>query len=153
MAEDYVEGVVADGEELWLTSGEGTLTKVLGLKAIKEPSFMLDEQDDTDHDSGGIKHYLPGLADWSTFQATIKHRPGSETHLLIEEHLKSKEYRAFEVVLRAKNDGSTVTGSAEIMLLGYDKPSRAVGSVNDATLTGRVRLYEEAAIEAPEAGT
>ncbi len=146
---DYVEGVVADGEELHLTNGAGVLTKVLGLKAIKEPSFMVEEQDDTDMESGGVKDYLAGLGDWATFQATIKHRPGSDTHLLIEEHLMSKERRPFKVLLRAANDGSTVDGTGEIILLGYDKPSRTTGSINDATLTGRVRQYAEAPTPPP----
>ncbi len=39
---EYVEGVVADGEELWLTNASGTLTEVKGLKSIKEPSFMVE---------------------------------------------------------------------------------------------------------------
>lgn len=149
MPDTTVEAVVADGEELHLTDGAGVLTKVLGLKSIKEPSFMVEEQDNTDMDSGGIKDYLAGMGDWSTFQAVIKHRPGSETHLLIEEHLLSKERRPMKVVLRGANDGSTVEGTGEIILLGYDKPSRTTGSVNDATLTGRVRAYAEGALTAP----
>ena len=151
MTDDHVEGVVADGEELHLTNDAGALTKVLGLKAIKEPSFMVEELDDTDMDSGGVKDYQAGLGGWSTFHATIKHRPGSATHLLIEEHLMSKERRPFKVVLRALNDGSTVEGTGEIILLGYDKPSRTTGSISDATLTGRVRKYAEGDIVAPPA--
>ncbi|MBH9537526.1 hypothetical protein [Novosphingopyxis sp. YJ-S2-01] len=151
MADEYVEGVVADGEELWLTSSTGTLTKVMGLKSIKEPSFMVEEQEDTDMGSGGVKQYLPGLGDWTTFQATLKHRPGSATHLLIEEHLMSKERRPMKVVLRGANDGSTVEGTGEIILLGYDKPSRNVGTVNDATITGRVRRYDEGDLTSPAA--
>jgi hypothetical protein len=151
MADDYVEGVVASNEELWLTDGSDTLTKLLGLKEIKEPSYMVEEQEDTDMESGGTKTYLAGLGDWTTFQAVIKHRPGSATHQLIEEHLLSKQYRAFKVVLRANNAGSTVDGEGEILLLGYDKPSRAQGSISNATLTGRVRRYTEDAPVAPAA--
>lgn len=146
---DYVEGVVADGEELHLSNDLGALTKVLGLKSIKEPSFTVEEVEDTDMESGGIKDYVAGLGDWTTFQAVIKHRPGSDTHLLIEEHLASKQRRPFKVVLRAANDGSTVDGTGEILLLSYEKPSRASGSTNDATLTGRVRQYAEAPTPAP----
>ena len=148
---DHVDGVVATGEELHLTNGSGTLTKVLGLKSIKEPSFVIDEQEDTDMDSGGVKDYVAGLADWTMFEAVIKHRPGSETHLLIEEHLLSKERRPMKIVLRADNDGSTVEGTGEIILLGYDKPSRNVGAIGDATLRGRVRQYTEGAKTAPVA--
>lgn len=151
MADEYVEGVIADGEELHLTSATGTLTKILGLEEIKEPSFTVEEVDDTDMASGGVKNYLPGMGDWTTFQATVKHRPGSETHILIEEHLLSKETRAFKVVLRAANDGSTVEGMGEILLLGYEKPSRRAGSRNAATLTGRVRRYSEGDVTAPAA--
>lgn len=149
MEDDHVDGVVADGEELHLTNSSGALTKVLGLKSIKEPSFMVEEVEDTDMDSGLTKDYLAGLADWSTFQAVIKHRPGSDTHLLIEEHLMSRERRPMKIVLRGKNDGSTVEATGEIILLGYDKPSRTAGSVVDATLTGRVRQYTEGALTAP----
>lgn len=149
MADDHVDGVVADGEELHLTDGAGVLTKVLGLKSIKEPSFVIDEVEDTDMDSGGVKDYLAGLADWTMFEAVIKHRPGSDTHVLIEEHLLSRERRPMKVVLRAANDGSTVEGTGEIILLAYDKPSRAVGAIADATLRGRVRQYTEGAVVAP----
>jgi len=152
MADDHVDSVIADGEELHLTNAQGTLTKVLGLKSIKEPSFMIDEVEDTDMDSGGVKEYLAGQGDWSTFQAVVKHRPGSATHLLIEEHLLSKQRRPFKIVLRGDNDGSTVDATGEIVLLGYDKPSRTSGSTNDATLTGRVRAYAEGELTAPTSG-
>ena len=148
---DHIDSVIADGEELHLTAADGTLTKVLGLVEIKEPSFTVAEEDDTDMESGGIKDYIAGLGDWTTFQATIKHRPGSATHLLIEEHLMSKERRPFKVVLRADNDGSTVDGTGEISLLSYEKPQRAAGSKNTATLTGRARAYTEGAVTAPAA--
>ena len=146
---DYVEGVVATNEELWLTSSTGTLTKLLGLKEIKEPSYTVEEQEDTDMESGGTKVYLAGLGDWTTFQAVLKHRPGSPTHILVMEHLLSKESRPFEVKLRADNSGNVVTGAGEIVLLGYDKPSRSQGSISNATLTGRVRAYSESAPAAP----
>ena len=152
MADDYVEGVVASNEELWLTDNAGTLTKLLGLKEIKEPSYTVEEQEDTDMESGGTKTYLAGLGDWTTFQAVIKHRPGSNTHQLIEEHLLSKLYRPFKVVLRATNEGDIVEGTGEILLLGYDKPSRAQGSISNATLTGRVRRYDEGNVVPPPAG-
>lgn len=151
MDEDHVDGVIADGEELHLTNDQGVLTKVLGLEQIKEPSFSVEEVEDTDMDSGGVKQFIAGLGEWTTFQATIKHRPGSATHLLIEEHLSSKQRRPFKVVLRAGNDGSTVDGTGEITLLGYEKPSRAAGSKNTATLTGRARAYSEGAVTAPAA--
>ena len=145
---DHVDGVVALGEELHLTNDQGTLTEVLGLKSIKEPSFTLDEVDDTDMGSGGVKDYLASLGDWTMFEAVVKHRPGSETHLLIEEHLLSRERRPFKIVLRADNAGSTVEGTGEIILMGYDKPSRTNGSTADATLRGRVRAYTEGAVTA-----
>ncbi|MBY8335205.1 hypothetical protein [Qipengyuania pacifica] len=148
---DYVEGVVAIEEELHLTGSTGTLTQILGLKSIKEPSFTLDEVEDTDMGSGGVKDYVAGLGDWTLFEAVIKHRPGSEDHLLIEEHLLSRERRAFKIVLRGDNAGSTVEATGEILLLGYEKPSRAPGAVVDATLRGRVRQYTEGALTAPEA--
>ena len=148
---DYVEGVVAIEEELLLTGSTGTLTQILGLKSIKEPSFTLDEVEDTDMGSGGVKDYVAGLGDWTLFEAVIKHRPGSEDHLLIEEHLLSRERRAFKIVLRGDNAGSTVEATGEILLLGYEKPSRAPGAVVDATLRGRVRQYTEGALTAPEA--
>lgn len=113
---------------------------------------MIDEVEDTDMDSGGVKEYLAGQGDWSTFQAVVKHRPGSATHLLIEEHLLSKQRRPFKIVLRGDNDGSTVDATGEIVLLGYDKPSRTSGSTNDATLTGRVRAYAEGELTAPTSG-
>lgn len=148
---DYVEGVVAIEEELHLTNSSGTLTQILGLKGIKEPSFTLDEVEDTDMGSGGVKDYVAGLGDWTLFEATIKHRPGSDEHVLIEEHLLSRERRPFKIVLRADNDGSTVEGTGEILLLAYDKPNRAPGAVVDATLRGRVRQYTEGAVTAPGA--
>lgn len=148
---DYVEGVVAIEEELHLTGSTGTLTQILGLKSIKEPSFTLDEVEDTDMGSGGVKDYVAGLGDWTLFEAVIKHRPGSEDHLLIEEHLLSRERRPFKIVLRGDNAGSTVEATGEILLLGYEKPSRAPGAVVDATLRGRVRQYTEGALTAPEA--
>ena len=148
---DYVEGVVAIEEELHLTGSTGTLTQILGLKSIKEPSFTLDEVEDTDMGSGGVKDYVAGLGDWTLFEAVIKHRPGSEDHLLIEEHLLSRERRAFKIVLRGDNAGSTVEATGEILLLGYEKPSRAPGAVVDATLRGRVRQYTEGALTAPDA--
>lgn len=144
MPADHVDGVVATGEELHLTNGTGTLTKILGLKSIKEPSFVIDEVEDTDMDSGGVKDYLAGLADWTMFEAVVKHRPGSATHILIEEHLLSKERRPFKIVLRSDNDGTTIDGTGEIILLAYDKPSRTTGTIADATLRGRVRQYTEA---------
>ena len=49
----------------------------------------------------------------------------------------------------AREQIEAVTCTGEIILLGYDKPSRATGSVNDATLTGRVRAYAEGALTAP----
>lgn len=151
MADNHVDGVIALGEELHLTNDSGTLTKVLGLKSIKEPSFILDEVDDTDMDSGGVKDYLASLGDRTMFEAVIKHRPGSETHLLIEEHLLSRERRPFKILLRAGNDGSTVEAMGEIILMAYDKPSRTIGATSDATLRGRVRAYTEGAITAPGA--
>lgn len=148
---DYVEGVVAIEEELHLTGSTGTLTQILGLKSIKEPSFTLDEVEDTDMGSGGVKDYVAGLGDWTLFEAVIKHRPGSDDHLLIEEHLLSRERRPFKIVLRGDNAGSTVEATGEILLLGYEKPSRAPGAVVDATLRGRVRQYTEGALTAPVA--
>ena len=144
-----VDGIVALGEELWLTSAGGVLTQVLGLKSIKEPSFIIEEVEDTDMNSAGVKDYLAGLGDWTPFVAVLKHRPGSASHLLIEEHLLSRERRAMKITMRGDNDGSTVDGTGEIILLGYDKPTRTVGSVNDATLTGRVRAYTEGVLTAP----
>ena len=146
---EHVDGIVALGEELWLTNSSGVLKQVLGLKSIKEPSFMIEEVEDTDMNSAGVKDYLAGLGDWTTFQAVLKHRPGSETHVLIEEHLLSRERRPMKIVMRGDNDGSTVDGTGEIILLGYDKPSRTPGSVSDATLTGRVRAYAEGELTAP----
>lgn len=151
MADDHVDGIVVLKEELHLTNGTGQLTKVLGLKSIKEPSFVLDELEDTDMDSGGVKDYVAGLGDWTMFEAVVKHRPGSDTHILIEEHLLSRERRPMKVVLRAGNDGSTVEGTGEIILMGYDKPSRTNGTIADATLRGRVRQYTEGEVVPPAA--
>ena len=151
MADDYVEGIVANGEELWITDDQGALTKVLGLVQIAEPGFQVDEVEDTDHDSGGVKQYLAANGEWTTFQCTIKHRPGSPTHLLIMEHLLSKQYRPAEIVRRASNDGSTSKGTGDLRILNYAPPSRASGAKADATLTGRMRKLTNGAIVAPPA--
>ncbi|PZT91702.1 MAG: hypothetical protein DI637_01520 [Citromicrobium sp.] len=100
-----------------------------------EPSFVIDAGEDKDMNRGGLRDYVAGRADWATFQAMVKHRPDSNTHLLLEEYLLSKERLSMKIALRAANDGSTVEATGQMILLGYDRPSVTL------TIPDHTRVY------------
>ncbi|MFC3097378.1 phage tail protein [Alteraurantiacibacter palmitatis] len=130
------DGVLSDGTELWLTNGAAVLTKVKGLMSVNRPNLSVAKVENTDHDSGGTKGYIPGHGDWGELKAKIKYEPGSVTDQLINEHLASKEKRPFKIVT-VSEDGSTEDNTATIFLMGYEPDEAPLGGIRTATITGQ----------------
>lgn len=131
--------VLGIGVELWLTNGSAALTKVAGLLNVNRPNLNVDSVETTDHDSvGGVREFMPGLADPGELTATIKYVPGSTTDDLILEHLASRAKRAFEIVTPTGTGTDTETHTGTLFLTSYEPDDAAVGDVRTATITGKV---------------
>ncbi len=143
------DGVLADGTELWLTNESGTLTKIKGLMNVNRPNLTIAKVESTDHDSGAIKRYIPGHGDVGELQATIKYRAGSDDDLLINEHLISREYRAFKLVTPSE-DGGSEDHEGSVLLLNYVPDNAPLGGIRTATLSGQpAGLLEQAPTPTP----
>ena len=138
------DGVLADGTELWLTDDGATLTKIVGLMNVNRPNLSIEKVESTDHDSGKTKEYIPGHGDWGELQATIKYEPGSATDTLINEHLASREKRAFKIVT-VEEDGTTQDNTGTIFLMSYEPDNAPLGGIRTATLTGQPGAITQAA--------
>ncbi len=140
------DGVLADGTELWLTSGAPTplLTKLKGLMSVNRPNLSIAKEDSTDHDSGKVKTYIPGHGDVGELKATIKYEPGSATDTLILEHLASRAKRPFKIVT-VEEDGTTQDNTASMFLTSYEPDDAPLGGIRKATLTGQPGPLSQAA--------
>jgi hypothetical protein len=142
------DGVLSDGTELHFTDQGGTLTKVKGLMNVNRPTLSVAKVENTDHDSGGTKSYIPGHGDVGELQATIKYEPGSPTDLLILEHLASKEKRPFKIVT-PEPDGTTQDNTGTVFLMTYVPDNAPLGGVRTATVTGQPGPITQADTVAP----
>ena len=138
------DGVLADGTELWLTNGAATLTKVLGLMNVNRPNLSIGKVESTDHDSAKVKEYIPGHGDVGEMKAVIKYEPGSATDTLIQEHLASREKRAFKIVT-VSEDGTTEDNTGSLFLMTYDPDDAPLGGIRKATITGQPGPITQAA--------
>lgn len=132
-----MSGITGGGNELWLTSGSDTLTKVLGLSSVGRPNLAVSTVDSTDQDSGNINEFLASTADPGELQAVVKYVPGSPTDVLILEHLASMEKRAFKIVLKTETD-TTEDVLGNLILTGYEPDEGEVGELRTATLTAKI---------------
>lgn len=130
------DGVLADGTELWLTNGSSVLTKIKGLMSVNRPNLSVAKVESTDQDSGGTKEYIPGHGDWGELKAKIKYEPGSATDSLLNEHLASKEKRAFKIVT-VSEDGSTEDNTGTLFLLSYEPDDAPLGGIRTATISAQ----------------
>jgi len=138
------DGVLSDGTELWLSNATSVLTKVAGLMSCNRPTLSVAKVESTDHDSGGVKEYIPGHADVPELKATMKYEPGSPTDLLILEHLASKKRRAFKLVT-VEEDGTTQDNTGSLFLMTYETDDASLGSIRTATITGQPGALTQAA--------
>ena len=138
------DGVLSDGTELHLTNDLAALTKVLGLLSVNRPNLNIEKVESTDHDSGKVKEYIPGHGDVSELRATIKYEPGSPTDTLINEHLASREKRAFKIVT-VSEDGTTEDNTGTIFLMSYEPDEAPLNGVRTATITGQPGPITQAA--------
>lgn len=139
------DGVVnTGGIELHLTNDSDVLTKLVGVKAVNMPQLQVEEAETTDQDDGGTKTFKPSMGEWPDVTATLKYEPGSDTDLLIREHLASRETRAFKIVV-VEEDGTTQDATGSIFLKTYVPDNGTLGSVREATLTGRPGPITQAA--------
>jgi hypothetical protein len=140
------DGVLSDGTELWFTDSDATpaLQKILGLMSVNRPNLSIGKSESTDHDSGKVKEYIPGHGDISELKATIKYEPGSATDLLINEHLASREKRAFKIVTVTES-GGTEDNTGSIFLMSYEPDDAPLGGVRTATITGQPGPITQAA--------
>lgn len=138
------DGVLADGTELWLTSGAAVLTKLVGLMNVNRPNLSIEKVESTDHDSNRTKEYIPGHGDVGELQATLKYEPGSPTDILINEHLASREKRAFKIVT-VEEDGTKQDNTGTMFLMSYEPDNAPLGGIRTATLTGQPGPITQAA--------
>lgn len=138
------DGVLSDGTELWLTNASDVLTKIAGLMNVNRPTLAIAKVENTDHDSGKVKEYLPGHGDVGELTATIKYEPGSATDTLILEHLASREKRPFKIVT-VEEDGTTQDNEGTMFLMTYVPDNAPLGAIRTATLTGQPGIIAQSA--------
>lgn len=141
------DGVLGDGTELWLTNSSGTLTKLKGLMNVNRPNITIEEVESTDHDSGKVKEYIPGHADYNELTATLKYEPGSPTDTLLLEHLASFEKRPFKIVTVGE-DGTTYDNTGSLFVKSYEPDDAPLNGIRTATFTARPGAITQA--ETPE---
>lgn len=124
------------GIEVHLTSDGDVLTKLAGVKTVTAPHLRIDEVETSDQDSAGTKDFNPGMGEWPDITVTLKYVPGSDTDLLIQEHLASREKRAFKIVV-VEGDGTTQDESGVIFLKSYEPDNGQLNNERIATVIGR----------------
>lgn len=138
------DGVLSDGTELHLTNSSAVLTKVLGLIGVNRPDLSIGKTESTDQDSNKVKEWIPGHGEVGELVATLKYEPGSPTDLLLNEHLASREKRAFKIVT-PEEDGTTQDHTGTLFLMTYRRNETPPGAMRTATLTGQPGPITQAA--------
>lgn len=130
------DGVLSDGTELHFSDATGALVKLAGLMSVNRPNISIEKKETTDHDSGKVKSFIPGHGTVNELKATVKYEPGSQTDLLLNEHLASREKRPFKIVT-VSEDGTTEDNTGSIFLMTYDPDDAPLNAVRIATVTGQ----------------
>lgn len=93
-----LESNLAVAEELHITNGSGTLTRIVGLKSTNKPSFSVAQVDVTTQDSGGIERTRPGLISLGDISGVIEEPAFGPATLLLSDMAGAKAIRACKIV-------------------------------------------------------
>lgn len=130
-------GPNGEGTQLFLTDGLGAELRIPNLLTVNNPNLAVDIVETTNHDSGGVREYIAGLADPGEISATMLYLPGSAIDLLLIEHLASRDTRPFRISL-VEQDGTFQDYSGSIIVTGYEPDDAPVDGRREATFTGKV---------------
>lgn len=130
-------GPDGEGTQLFLTDGLGAELRVPNLLSVNNPNLAVDIVETTNHDSGGVREYIAGLADPGEISATMLYDPGSPIDDLLLEHLVSRDTRPFRISL-VGSDGSFQDFTGNIIVTGYEPDDAPVDGRREATFTGKV---------------
>lgn len=137
------DGVLSDGTALHLTNASDALTKLGGLMSVNRPNLAIAKVENTDHDSGKVKSYIPGHGDVNELVAVIKYEPGSPTDLMLLEHLASREKRPFQLD-EVEEDGTIQESEGILFLLSYVPDNAPLGAIRTATITAQPSILAPA---------
>lgn len=130
------DGILGGSNEVWLTDGSDTLVKLIGVESVNLPNPTVAVLDSTDQDSGGVMESQAGIVDPGPFSFVVKYVPGSATANLIEEHLTSREKRAFKIVMKGVTPNLQETGT--IFLTSFPKDTAGAANLWKATVNAQI---------------
>ncbi len=144
---DLQEGKEAQwafGTRLYKQKDNGNYERVLKVVNFGGPSFSVDFEDTTDHDSpGGWEEQLPTILRSGELSLDVSFLPALNNHVKLLEDMKNKKRRKFKLVFPDEN---RTTWSFMAYVAGWDTDmphdSKADASV-DLNLTGEPDLNNE----------
>jgi len=109
-------GIKACSEELHLTNATPTLTEVVNLVSLGEPTYTRTSNDSTNQTDGCIERLTPALLQISAFPFTYEYTPGDADDVLVRELMTSAAIRAFEIRV---DDGTGTGGQMKVTGTGW----------------------------------
>ncbi|MEA3042970.1 MAG: hypothetical protein QOH47_808 [Sphingomonadales bacterium] len=131
------EAVLPFGAKFYLHDGSG-LVKFDGVTSVNRPNLTVDSLESTHHGSvGGVRTFIPGLADPGELKIGLWYSPGSTTDTKILAALAARTARAFKLVV-VETDGTTQDVTGTCIPLSYEVGELGTDAAGTATFTAKV---------------